>query len=83
MCLFVPHTLCEYIYIIQDQLCTCAQEGVYPALVSLFTITESKFKECVSARVCVCVSNSWPAHVCNLDVTVFSNGCKFDACVYL
>lgn len=81
MCLFVPHTLCEYIYIIQDQLCTCVHEGVYPALVSLFTVTESKFKECASARVCA--TNSWAAHMCNSDVTAFSNRCKFDACVYL
>lgn len=33
--------------------------------------------------VSVCVCNSWLVHMCNLDLTVFSNRCKFDACVYL
>lgn len=33
----------------------------------------------LGVRVC----NSWVMHMCNLDVALFSNGCKFDAHVYL
>lgn len=38
-----------------------------------------------SHAVCACVRlcNSWFVHICNLDVTVFSNRCKCDAYVYL
>ncbi len=57
----------------------------FPASCVEETLEEKKLlisSSSVLVCVCVCVCNSCVL-MCNLDVTVLSNRCKFDACVYL